>query len=300
MKKVILTIIILAIIITGFGIIFLQFEPTKKAAKEPANATTQKSSKKAENPVSEIAVPTLFVHGYSGTANSFKGMINRLAEDGIVTESLVMTVAADGSISTKGSYDKFSHNPTIQVIFEDNKSSMVNQAQWIQNVMKELKNNYHIEKVDAVGHSMGGVSLTSYIEKVGSDKSYPVLENLVLIGAPLNGLVVGDNGVTAYDLTDEGPKQSSERYSEFMKNKQKIPTNLQVLNIAGDMLDGTKSDGSVSVASALSGKFIFEGQAKSYEEKIFTGKNAAHSKLHENTDVDAKVANFLWGTEKVD
>ncbi|HCK0311363.1 TPA: hypothetical protein NR333_002842, partial [Listeria innocua] len=52
MKKVILTIIILAIIITGFGIIFLQFEPTKKAAKEPTNATAQKSSKKAKNPVS--------------------------------------------------------------------------------------------------------------------------------------------------------------------------------------------------------------------------------------------------------
>ncbi|MBC8922660.1 alpha/beta hydrolase, partial [Escherichia coli] len=27
---------------------------------------------------------------------------------------------------------------------------------------------------------------------------------------------------------------------------------------------------------------------------------AAHSKLHENTDVDAEVADFLWGIEKVD
>ncbi len=54
---------------------------------------------------------------------------------------------------------------------------------------------------------MGGVSLTSYIEKVGSDKTYPVLEKLVLIGAPLNGLVIGDDGVTAYDLTDSGPKK---------------------------------------------------------------------------------------------
>lgn len=262
--------------------------------------TANKTTKKEQKPVSEIAIPTLFVHGYSGTINSFGGMINRLAEDGDVTKSLVMNVAADGTVSSDGNYDKFSHNPTIQVIFEDNKSSAANQTQWIQNVMKELKNNYHIEKVYAVGHSMGGVSLTSYIEKVGSDKTYPVLEKLVLIGAPLNGLVIGDDGVTAYDLTDSGPKKSSDRYSEFMKNKQKIPTNLHVLNIAGDTLNGTKSDGSVSVASALSGKFIFEGQAASYEEKTFTGKNAAHSKLHENTDVDAEVADFLWGIEKVD
>ncbi|EAC9071866.1 alpha/beta hydrolase [Listeria monocytogenes] len=299
MKKVISLIIALAIIITGFWIIFLQFEPTKKEAKEPA-VTANKTTKKEQKPVSEIAIPTLFVHGYSGTINSFGGMINRLAEDGDVTKSLVMNVAADGTVSSDGNYDKFSHNPTIQVIFEDNKSSAANQTQWIQNVMKELKNNYHIEKVYAVGHSMGGVSLTSYIEKVGSDKTYPVLEKLVLIGAPLNGLVIGDDGVTAYDLTDSGPKKSSDRYSEFMKNKQKIPTNLHVLNIAGDTLNGTKSDGSVSVVSALSGKFIFEGQAASYEEKTFTGKNAAHSKLHENTDVDAEVADFLWGIEKVD
>ncbi|EHR3848925.1 TPA: alpha/beta hydrolase [Listeria monocytogenes] len=299
MKKIIILIIALAIIIAGFWIIFLQFEPTKKAAKEPT-VTADKTTEKAKKTISEIAVPVLFVHGYSGTANSFGGMINRLAEDGDITKSLVMTVAADGTVTTEGDYDKFSHNPSIQVIFKDNKSSMVNQAQWIQNVMKELKNNYHIEKVDAVGHSMGGVSLTSYIEKFGSDKAYPVLEKLVLIGSPLNGLVIGDDGVTAYDLTDSGPKQASDRYSEFMKNKQKIPTNLHVLNIAGDTLNGTKSDGSVSVASALSGKFIFDGQAASYEEKTFTGKNAAHSKLHENTDVDAEVANFLWGIEKVD
>ncbi|MBC1589760.1 alpha/beta hydrolase [Listeria welshimeri] len=299
MKKIIFGIITLTAIIIGFSVIFLQFEATTKPSST-TSAAKKETVTKDEKPVSEIAIPTLFVHGYSGTANSFKGMINRLADDGSVTKSLVMTVAADGTVTSKGNYDKFSQNPTIQVIFEENKSSMVNQALWIQNVMKELKNNYHIEKVYAIGHSMGGVSLTSYIEKVGSNKTYPVIEKLVLIGAPLNGLVIGDDGVTPYDLTEDGPKQSSERYSEFMENKTNIPTNLQVLNIAGDKLDGTKSDGSVSVASALSGKFIFDGQVTSYEEQVFTGKNAAHSNLHENTEVDAKVAAFLWDIKKVD
>lgn len=81
MKKVIILIIALAVIITGFWIIFLQFEPTKKEAKEPT-VTANKTTTKEQNSVSEIAIPTLFVHGYSGTANSFGGMINRLAEDG--------------------------------------------------------------------------------------------------------------------------------------------------------------------------------------------------------------------------
>lgn len=301
MKKIIIGIMMLAVIITGFGVIFLHFEPTKKnATLNTATAETKKkeTATKETTSTSEIAIPTLFVHGYSGTANSLGGMINRFASNGDVTKSLVMTVATDGEISTTGTYDKFSHNPTIQVIFENNKSSMVNQTLWIESVMKELKHNYHIEKVNALGHSMGGVSLTNYIEKTGNDTAYPVIEKLILIGAPLNGLVIGDNGITAYDLTEDGPKQSSERYSNFIKNKQNIPSQLNVLNIAGDTLDGTKSDGSVSVASALSGKFIFENQVASYEEKVFTGKNAAHSKLHENNDVDTMVTEFLWKTEK--
>lgn len=75
-EKVIILIIALAVIITGFWIIFLQFEPTKKEAKEPT-VTANKTTTKEQNSVSEIAIPTLFVHGYSGTANSFGGMINR-------------------------------------------------------------------------------------------------------------------------------------------------------------------------------------------------------------------------------
>ncbi len=49
MKKVISLIIALAIIITGFWIIFLQFEPTKKEAKEPAVTANKNNKKKNKN-----------------------------------------------------------------------------------------------------------------------------------------------------------------------------------------------------------------------------------------------------------
>lgn len=85
--------------------------------------------------------------------------------------------------------------------------------------MKELKNNYYIEKVYVVGYFMGGVSLISYIEKVGSDKIYFVFEKFVLIGVLFNGLVIGDDGVIVYDFIDLGLKKFLDCYSEFMKNK---------------------------------------------------------------------------------
>ena len=38
---------------------------------------------------------------------------------------------------------------------------------------------------------------------------------------------------------------------------------------------------------------LFEN-AKSYQEKQFTGKLAKHSLLHENPEVDKALINFLW------
>ena len=51
---------------------------------------------------------------------------------------------------------------------------------------------------------------------------------------------------------------------------------------------------SLSVASAQSYKYLINGRAKSYREVEIKGKNAQHSKLHENKEVDKLLINFLW------
>ncbi|EUJ31510.1 hypothetical protein MFLO_08772 [Listeria floridensis FSL S10-1187] len=238
----------------------------------------------------EIVPPTIFVHGYAGTKNSLGKMMSRFREADGATKTLVITVKSDGTLDISGRFSKFSRKPMIQVLFEDNKSSMQNQTEWLKTVAKTLKREYHISKIYAVGHSMGGVSLTNYLEQAGSDKSYPQVEKLVLIGAPLNGLAIGDS---AYELADNGPKTESERYENLFKERAKISKAVKVYTIAGDLKDGTKSDGSVPLASALSAKFIFDG-VSSYKDKVFTGKTAGHSDLHENTAVDQVIAEFLW------
>ncbi|WP_088809109.1 MULTISPECIES: alpha/beta hydrolase [Listeria] len=287
MKKIIFLILALCLLFLGFSFIFQTMD--KRNADDNKAKQTVKAKADVKKP-REIAIPTLFVHGYAGTKNSLGGMIKRLESQNDATKSLVITVKSDGTLDITGNYDKFSHNPLIQVLFENNKSSMVNQTEWLKTVGKALKSDYHITKMNAVGHSMGGVSLTNYVEQTGNDAAYPTLEKLVLIGAPLNGLAIGNS---AYDLTDTGPKTETERYANFIQHQASIPKSLEVYTIAGDKLDGTKSDGSVPVSSALSGKFIFS-DILNYEEKVFEGSNAEHSKLHENPEVDAVIGDFLW------
>ena len=68
-----------------------------------------------------------------------------------------------------------------------------------------------------------------------------------------------------------------------------------VLNIYGDLEDSTHSDGSVSVSSAKSLKYLLGDSPKSYKELEFKGKEAEHSELHENSDVADQIIQFLWG-----
>ncbi len=290
MKKISLILFVFVILI-GSTIFYLKWNDTTGQPKLPQKNERAKVAKKET--VSE-SIPTIFVHGYSGTKNSFGGMIKRLTKEKVATPSLIATITSDGEITYEGEFNKKEKNPMIQILFADNKSTEENQSWWLQELMQSLKTKYGIEKVNVVGHSMGGVALTNYVTAVGINAAYPEIEKLVLIAAPINGLEIGEDGITDYDLTENGPKMQTERFANFDTLKEKIPSELAVLTIAGDKENGTKSDGSVSVASALSAKFIYQSQVTDYREMVFTGIKASHSLLHENTGVDKAVAEFLW------
>ncbi|WP_439442941.1 alpha/beta hydrolase [Listeria aquatica] len=290
MKKWLVILLVFAVFLIGFGFIYTATTEHRMSEEKKATDQVKAKEKKKAKQTTEIGTPTLFVHGYAGTKNSLGSMMSRLEEADGAHKALVITVKKDGTLSIKGKYDKFSRRPLIQVLFEDSKSSMVNQTEWLKTVCAALKRDYHIVKINAVAHSMGGVSFTNYLEKTSTQNAYPITEKLVLMGAPLNGLAISDS---RYELSENGPKTETERYANLYKNRENIPKSIQVYTIAGDVLDGTESDGSVPLASALSAKFIFQNVA-SYNEKVFSGKAASHSNLHENEEIDQTVSEFLW------
>lgn len=90
------------------------------------------------------------------------------------------------------------------------------------------------------------------------------------------------------------PQRQDATYKPLLKLRSTFPTNTRVLNIYGDKEDGSHSDGDVPVNSAKSLKYLVSGRAKSYREVEIKGANAQHSTLHNNSQVNRELINFLW------
>lgn len=238
--------------------------------------------------------PTLFIHGYGGGTGSFGKMINRMEKEGETKKTLILTVTEDGEIKETGKWTNEEDNPSIQVIFEQNKSHEWNQAQWIKNCLTYLNTTYAINEVNLVGHSMGGVSSLRYLTTYSGEKNLPVVHKFAAIAAPFNNFTELPQTETVDSVIENGPSVQSERYSDYVTGIENISKTMPVLLIAGDVEDGSLSDEAVEVTDALSIASLFKAHGNPLEEKIFYGKKAQHSQLHENTEVDQVVADFLW------
>ncbi|WP_239255743.1 alpha/beta hydrolase [Listeria ilorinensis] len=281
-KKIIfsvLTVITSAILLIGW--IFSYYEQ-------------QKQAKAKEN-----ILPTMFVHGYKGTANSFGHMLDRLGEQFDVNQAAMQIyVGKHGDLNIRGTL-----NPTmpgdsaIQVVFEDNRASLARQTVWLQDVMKYLREYEHIKSVNLVGHSMGGLAILSYLENTEQDANYPVPQKFIAIASPFRGIDQADYFQLQKDPAAHDLKSGSDALHALVKNKNKLPNNLQVLAIAGQKTR-TDSDGLVDVDSVFFLKEFFP--KGNYQEKLITGPDVTHSGLHENTEVDYYVSQFLWDLQDED
>ena len=273
----------------------------EKSVQESRATIESKSISNSES-VSEpldtdlMTIPTLFIHGYGGTEGSFNGMLSRFEEDNLGDKALTITVQPDGSVSDTGSWDDQASNPLIQVLFADNKNNEWNQADWIKAVLVYLKQTYQIAEVNLVGHSMGGVSSFRYLVTYGNDDSLPVVNKFVAIGAPFNDFVTGNEEQSLEALIQDGPLVMSQRYSDFAEGIQNYPKATKLLNIVGDLENGSDGDGTVPLRSGLSIGYLMQKNDLKYREKVITGSQTSHSQLHENTQVDKEVIDFLWGT----
>lgn len=266
------------------------------SGKKTAEIKQQELSKE---PISEFqeqksAIPTLFIHGYGGGSNSFGNMINRLEKDNLTKKELVLTVNGQGEIQSQGALTKQQDNPSIQVLFEENKSNEWNQAEWIKNCLQFIHDNYEVTEVNLVGHSMGGASSLRYLTTFGNDPNLPKINKFVAIAAPFNNFVELSSDESVDSVIANGPSIQSERYADYVSGMDQVTSNMQVLIIVGDVEDGSLSDDTVFLTDALSVVSLFKNHGNQVQEKIFYGKSAQHSQLHENTEVDQLIGDFLW------
>ena len=285
MKKVFLSIIagLTVLLLVGCG-----SKQTKEVEKTQASALTKK---KVEKNFKKSAVPTVFIHGYGGTVNSFGGMIQRLSSERKTKKEMLITVQSDGSLKVDGELSKKKDNPSIQVLFTANKDTEWNQTEWIYTVLKYLKQQ-GVDQVNLVGHSMGGVSSLRYLTTYGQPNDAPTINKFISIGAPFNDFTESSESID--DVLKNGPSVQASRYTDYQNGVANVPSKLPILLVAGKLNKETVTDGTVPLNSALATFSLLKDHGNPIKYQIFTGQNAQHSQLHENLNVDKTVADFLW------
>lgn len=299
MKKVLFSIsLVLAFLLVGCqssnGAQAQQESQTSDSGTTTTTTNKTKSTEHSEPALKKSATPTLFIHGYQGTTNSFKSMINHMEQENVAQREMVVTVHPDGSLDTQGELSDEKTNPIIQVIFEDNVSDEWNQTEWIKNTLSFLKDTYQIDKVNLVGHSMGGVSSYRYMGNYSQEDTLPKIENLVALGAPFNDFINTSDHQSLEDLLTDGPDSVGERYQDFEALTPQISKDTPILLIAGQLNKTEYTDGTVPLSSALSIYPLLKANGFDVDYSVAHGQNARHSMLHENGQINQQIAQFLW------
>lgn len=238
-------------------------------------------------------IPTFFFHGWGSNANAETQMANAAKKAGASNTIIQADVSKNGTVKLNGTIPKNAKNPIIKVNLEDNQSG---KTSYVKDVITAISNKYHYARINLVGHSMGNLQIANYINENYDNKKLPKINKVVSIAGHYDGYL-GEEASQKAKIKNKKtgePDIYSDVFKQLLPLRKHYPRQIEVLNIYGNKEDGSNSDGSVSVASAQSYKYLINGRAKSYREVEIKGKNAQHSKLHENKEVDKLLIDFLW------
>ena len=232
--------------------------------------------------------PIIMVPGSSASINRFNSLVSLLNQDTNRKHSLLkIEVENNGKLEYSGKINKNDREPIIVVGFENNHdgySNIKKQATMLNQAFKSLSTRYHFNNFKAFGHSNGGLIWTRWIETYYADYSDQIeLKTLMTVGTP-------------YNFDETSTSRPTQMLSNFIKNRRKIPTDLNVFAIIGTQ--SFTSDGLVPEASAQAGKYVYQNQAKSYTTLTVSGDNAQHSSLPQNRQIIQMIEQYLMDTNR--
>lgn len=252
----------------------------------------ERTNASSKNEVVAIQTPTILVPGTNATNNRFNGFINKLSSLGVDTvDVLKVYVQKNGAITFSGDLSAKSAHPLIVVGFEDNSEDAVDiEAKWLKQAIQKVQETYKFEAYNYIGHSNGGLVLTSFLENYNDD-TLPTLLKAATIATPYNDVSFSDNDKTT-EFTEV--KNETNLLKNSISKQSAIPSSISFLNIAGVTSDTSYTDSVVPVQSVLSGRLVYENQVANYEEYLVTGEETTHSELVENKKVLLKIKSFLY------
>ncbi|WP_235809331.1 alpha/beta hydrolase [Liquorilactobacillus aquaticus] len=247
------------------------------------------------------SVPTLYLHGWGASGRSTNSMISYAEKHEHAKKVLTAVVSKKGNVKLFGKWRQREKKPLVQIVFRGNKvNNYETTSKWLKNLVVLLKERFQIKSFNVVAHSMGNLTLVYYELNYGKNKELPQLRKEVDIAGHFNGIIGIDDKANRNKLLKNGkPEFLNKYYRYLLAHRENFPKNqVDVLNIFGNLENGSNSDGDVTRVSARSLKYLLRGRYKTYQEIEIRGPHAQHSKLHENNQVNKIVGDFLWGQEK--
>jgi uncharacterized alpha/beta hydrolase family protein len=241
--------------------------------------------KKASSGHSDM-LPVVFMHGYKGTENSFGHMLSRFEKKNWGNKALVYVVSAEGDIRGYN-LGKGTETPEfIQIVFENNRASFQDSAMWLAGVMEDIKENYQINSINLVGHSMGGIVSLKYVLEYQDPDVYPTVNKLITIGSPFDGIYSREYFRIHQDAGANDLMPRSEELEQLLENRHAFPVYTQALSIGstGDVVAVPESVRTLR-------NIIPEEQL---QEIMISDQTLGHSALHEDERVDYYIHSFLW------
>jgi len=219
--------------------------------------------------------PVIMIPGSSASVNRFDTLVKKLNRNNKSPHSLIkVKVATNDKLQISGRIRQGDNEPIIVVGFENNHDGYDNikkQARWFNIAFKELTREYNFNNFKGIGHSNGGLIYTAFLEKYYSAYSDQIkIKQLMTIGSP-------------YNFNEKSIHHKTQMLSDFIKNKDKIPSSLSVYFVAGTQT--YNSDGLVPLESVMSGKYIYQGQVKHFTTTSVSGSDAQHSDLPQNDQI---------------
>lgn len=229
------------------------------------------------------SVPTVFIHGYKGTANSFNNMLNRFERNGWGKKGLVYFISSNGRVLDYKVNGVQANQTFVQIILQNNRANFSESARWLSDALRHLKENYNVDAVNLVGHSMGGIISVYYMQQYNTD-AYPNIQQFVAIGSPFDGIYNKDYFKKHQDPAANDLKPNSLAFRMLYQGG--FPSTVDVLNIGstGDLVAYPESVKAIR-------NIVPEDQL---EEIIIQNDDLGHSDLHESQEVDEIIHSFLW------
>ncbi len=292
-RNIITAVLILLVVIIVSSFSFSKFNANKQSQKYINSST-----------------PTIFVHGWGSSYHAEEKMVDAAKKAGATNSVIRAEVSPSGKVKLVGTIKQNAKNPIVEVNLQNNKAANYKRpndpeyvreyhhgGEYVRNVVLALQKQYKVKKINFVGHSMGNLQIAYYIADNANNKSLPKVAHQVVIAGHFNGLRMEDPRSKEAKLSAKTGKPNImlPEYRGILSLRRTYPTAAKVLNIYGDVGNGTHSDTQVPVNSAKSYRYLVGKRAKSYQEKEIYGKKAQHSRLHNNAQVNRLLINFLWG-----